>query len=342
MSSEVSIFEAGTADDWRAWLAGNCRSAKEVWLVLRHHDSGTPSLRYHEAVEQALCFGWIDGLHRRYGADSSRLRFTPRTARSRWSQLNRQRAAKMIELGLMTEHGQTAIERAKAAGTWQLLPDEPRWAIPDDLQALLDGNDTARTNFESFPPSSKRLILEWIAISKRPDTRQRRIDQTVNLAALNIRANHPRDMRACPTLLRVSRLEHLAPPIVSTIVACPFAHQRRHRDRAIWRSRCHDPKIGRSSARSVTAPECNGRARHAERRLRAVRSGLGPRVGPRPDRPALCVVGAGGLAFLSAAVADVRAGRAAWGPAGVRPGRRGVSWRCAWFTRRGAGGTRLR
>jgi uncharacterized protein YdeI (YjbR/CyaY-like superfamily) len=221
MSGEVNIVEAGTADDWRAWLAGNCRSAKEVWLVLRHHDSGTPSLRYHEAVEQALCYGWIDGLHRRYGADSSRLRFTPRTARSRWSQLNRQRAARMIELGLMTEHGFMAIEQAKAAGTWQLLPDEPGRAIPDDLQEQLDGNETARTNFESFPPSSKRLILEWIAISKRPDTRQRRIDQTVNLAALNIRANHPRDTRACPTLLRVARLEHLAPPIVSTIVACP-------------------------------------------------------------------------------------------------------------------------
>lgn len=192
MSSEVSIVVAGSADDWRTWLARNCRSAREAWLVLHHHDSGTPSLRYHEAIEQALCFGWIDGLHRRCGADSSQLRFTPRTARSRWSQLNRLRAAKMIELGLMTEHGQTAIEQAKAAGTWQLLPDGQRWAIPDDLQEQLDGNDAARTNFESFPPSSKRLILEWIAIAKRPGTRRRRIDQTVNLAALNIRANHPR------------------------------------------------------------------------------------------------------------------------------------------------------
>ncbi len=284
MSSEASIVVAGSADDWRAWLARNCRSAREVWLVL-HHDNGTPRLRYHEAVEQALCFGWIDGLHRRYGADSSRLRFTPRTARSRWSQLNRQRAAKMIELGLMTEHGFMAIEQAKAAGTWQLLPDEPGRAIPDDLQEQLDGNDTARTNFESFPPSSKRLILEWIAISKRPDTRQRRIDQTVNLAALNIRANHPRDMRACPTLLRVSRLENLAPPIVSTIVACPFARQRRHRDRAFWRSRCRDAKIGRPSARSLTAPECNGRARHAERRLFSLTGIAGWMADVRADRP---------------------------------------------------------
>jgi uncharacterized protein YdeI (YjbR/CyaY-like superfamily) len=200
MSSEVKIVVADSADDWRAWLAHNCRSAKEVWLVLHHQDSGRPSLRYDEAIEQALCFGWIDGLHRRCGADSSQLRFTPRLARSRWSQLNRQRVAKMIQLGLMTEHGRITIEQAQTAGTWQLLPDEQRWTIPDDLQEQLDGNDAARTNFESFPPSSKRLILEWIAIARRPDTRRRRIAQTVNLAALNIRANHPHNTRARPAL----------------------------------------------------------------------------------------------------------------------------------------------
>jgi uncharacterized protein YdeI (YjbR/CyaY-like superfamily) len=199
VNSEGSIVVAGSAKDWRAWLARNCRSANEGWVVLYHRDSGTPGLRYHEAVEQALCFGWIDGLHRRYNADSSQLRFTPRTARSRWSQLNRQRAAKLTELGLMTEQGRAAIELAKAAGTWQLVPDERRWAIPDDLREQLDGNDAARTNFESFPPSSKRLILEWIAIAIRPDTRRRRIDQTVSLAALNIRANHPATrVRAAP------------------------------------------------------------------------------------------------------------------------------------------------
>ena len=126
MGGEVNTVVASTADDWRAWLTRNCRSAQEVWLVLYHQDGGTPGLRYHEAVEQALCFGWIDGLHRARDADSSQLRFTPRTARSRWSRVNRQRAAKMIELGLMTGHGQAAIDRAKAAGTWQLLPDGQR------------------------------------------------------------------------------------------------------------------------------------------------------------------------------------------------------------------------
>jgi len=130
MSSSDRTVVASTVSDWRAWLAANCRTAKEVWLVLPHRDSGAPGLRYHEAVEQALCFGWIDGLHRRHDGDSSQLRFTPRTARSRWSRLNRQRATRMIELGQMTEHGQAAIDWAKAAGTWQVLPDKQRRAIP--------------------------------------------------------------------------------------------------------------------------------------------------------------------------------------------------------------------
>jgi uncharacterized protein YdeI (YjbR/CyaY-like superfamily) len=109
---------ASTAADWRAWLARNCRSEKEAWLVIYHKDSATPSLRIQEAVEHALCYGWIDSLHRKRDAHSSQLRFTPRTARSRWSAVNRRRAAKLIELGLMTELGSAAIERAKANGLW--------------------------------------------------------------------------------------------------------------------------------------------------------------------------------------------------------------------------------
>ncbi len=186
----MNTVVASTAADWRAWLAQNCRSEKDVWLVMQHKDSATPSVRYHEAIEHALCFGWIDGLHRKRDADSSQLRFTPRNPRSTWSRVNRQRAAKMIELGLMTEHGQALIDLARANGTWQVLPDADSSAIPDDLKELFDRNETARENFQNFPPSSKRLILEWVATAKRSDTRRRRIEQTVDLAAVNIRANH--------------------------------------------------------------------------------------------------------------------------------------------------------
>lgn len=97
----------------------------------------------------------------------------------------------MIEQGLMTERGQALIELATAKGTWEVVADGERWAVPDDLRALLDRNDAARTNFESFPPSSKRLILEWIVTAKHADTRERRINRTVELAAVNVRANHP-------------------------------------------------------------------------------------------------------------------------------------------------------
>ncbi|NED94163.1 hypothetical protein G1H11_02435 [Phytoactinopolyspora alkaliphila] len=115
----MNVVFASTAEEWREWLIRNSQSEKEVCLVIQHKDSSTPSVRYHEAVEQALCFGWIDGLHRKRDAHSSQLRFTPRKQRSSWSRLNRQRAAAMIELGLMTPQGQAAIDAAKERGTWQ-------------------------------------------------------------------------------------------------------------------------------------------------------------------------------------------------------------------------------
>jgi uncharacterized protein YdeI (YjbR/CyaY-like superfamily) len=114
----TNIVRASTPADWRAWLDRNGRSEREVWLVIFHKDSGTPSVRYHEAIEQALCFGWIDSHHRKRDAHSSELRFTPRTRRSRWSATNRERAARLIEAGLMTDQGQAAIDMARSNGTW--------------------------------------------------------------------------------------------------------------------------------------------------------------------------------------------------------------------------------
>lgn len=181
----MNTVTAGSAAEWRAWLARNSRSAKEIWLVLRHKGSGVPTVGYAEAIEQALCFGWIDSHHRRNDETSSRLRFSPRTTRSSWSALNRERAARMISLGLMTAAGQAEIDRAKAIGTW-----ETSSAMPDDLRQALDGNTAARQHFTRFPPSSRRLIQEWISAAKRPETRRRRIDRTVELAAVNVRANH--------------------------------------------------------------------------------------------------------------------------------------------------------
>lgn len=154
-------------------LAQNGQSEKEIWLVIQHKDSPTASPRYHEAIEHALCFGWIDGLHRSHDADSSALRFTPRSPRSTWSRTNRERVQRMIEEGLMTEHGQRLTDLARRSGTWQVMPDQDSSSAPKDLQAHFERNPLAFENFQKFPPSSRRLILEWIAGAKRPQTRQR-------------------------------------------------------------------------------------------------------------------------------------------------------------------------
>ncbi|WP_154814186.1 YdeI/OmpD-associated family protein [Actinophytocola xinjiangensis] len=183
-----------SATQWRDWLARNATTATEVWLVLRHKDSDAPGLGYPEAIEHALCYGWIDSVHVRRDEHTSRLRFTPRRARSTWSRVNRDRAARLIDLGLMTEHGQAAIDLAKQRGTWQIVPDEN--TVPPDLARSLDRNPVARANFDRFPPSSRRLILTWIATAKRPETRRRRIDRTATLAAANVRANHPAARRS--------------------------------------------------------------------------------------------------------------------------------------------------
>lgn len=115
---ELNLVTAATTAEWRAWLTEHGRAETEAWLVIPHKKSGIPGVTYAEAVEQALCFGWIDGLQRRHDEHSARLRFSPRRKRSKWSAPNRERVARLVRDGQMTEAGQAAIDRAKADGTW--------------------------------------------------------------------------------------------------------------------------------------------------------------------------------------------------------------------------------
>jgi len=116
--AEPRVVAAASAAEWRAWLVEHHESETEAWLVIPHKGSGVPGPTYAEAVEEALCFGWIDGLQRRHDERSARLRFSPRRARSRWSALNRERVARLTAAGRMTATGRAAVERAKADGTW--------------------------------------------------------------------------------------------------------------------------------------------------------------------------------------------------------------------------------
>lgn len=192
MHKGINAFHARTRDEWRTWLEENHTSEKSVWLIIYHKGSKTESIYYDEAVEEAICFGWIDSIAHRRDDESKYQFFAQRKPKSNWSKSNRERAEKLIAQGLMAPGGQKMIDLAKETGSWEALVDVQNSVIPDDLQALLDKDKTALNNFLAFPPSSKRIILEWILNAKRPETRQKRIEETVRLAAENIKANHYR------------------------------------------------------------------------------------------------------------------------------------------------------
>lgn len=177
---------------WRTWLEKNHAREQALWLILFNKNSGESTVQYEEAVEEALCFGWIDSVPNKRDEKSRYQYFSKRKPKSNWSQLNRQRAERMIAAGLMRPAGQAMIDLAKKTGTWEALVEVQEAVIPDDLMKLFKSNRTAYKNFLAFAPSSKRGILEWILNAKRPETRQKRLEETVNLAAKNLKANHYR------------------------------------------------------------------------------------------------------------------------------------------------------
>ena len=188
----VPTIFAPSREDWRGWLAGHCQSEKQVWLILYKKKSSTPSVSFHDAILDALCFGWVDSKAIPRDAESFCLLFSHRNPKSTWGKINRERAEELIRQGLMMPPGQGVIDLAKQSGTWSALSDAQNLVIPDDLQQLFDLNATAYQNFQSFSPASKRVILEWICNAKKAETRERRIAQTVELAERNQKANHPR------------------------------------------------------------------------------------------------------------------------------------------------------
>ncbi len=178
------------ADDratWRAWLAANHATARGAWLVTWRSRSGRVGLDYEAAIEEALCFGWVDSTGGRYDDDRGRLYFAPRKPRSVWAASNKARVARLITEGRMAPAGLAAIERAKANGSWQILESAERLEVPDDLAAALAAHPPAAANFTAFPPSARKQLLSWVAMAVRPATRTARILKIAEAAARNER-----------------------------------------------------------------------------------------------------------------------------------------------------------
>ncbi|HYR07894.1 MAG TPA: YdeI/OmpD-associated family protein [Longimicrobium sp.] len=183
-----SVHPASRAE-WRAWLQKHHARGEGVWLVSYKKAAGKPRVEYDEAVEEALCFGWVDSKPARLDDERSMLYFAPRKPKSGWSGINKERVERLIAAGLMAPAGLAKVEAAKADGSWSKLDAATALEIPPDLEAALDALPSARANFDAFPPSARRAILEWISLAKKPETRANRVQETAREAAKNRRAN---------------------------------------------------------------------------------------------------------------------------------------------------------
>ena len=175
--------------EWRAWLEKNQDRDNGIWLVTFKKHCGEKYVPYDDMVEEALCFGWIDSVTRKLDDDRTMLWLSPRKSGSGWSKLNKERVERMMAAGLMAPPGLEKIQAAKQDGSWHALDAIEALEIPPDVDAALASYPSARGNFDAFPRSVKRGILEWIANAKRPETRAKRIEETARLAEDNIRAN---------------------------------------------------------------------------------------------------------------------------------------------------------
>jgi uncharacterized protein YdeI (YjbR/CyaY-like superfamily) len=174
---------------WRAWLEQNHTRKEGIWLISFKKATGKPRVEYDDAVEEALCFGWIDSKGNKLDEERTMLWFAPRKPRTGWSAPNKQRVEALIADGRMAPAGLAKIEAAKQDGSWSALDAVEALEIPPDLKQALAANPAAQQYFDAFPRSAKRAILVWIISAKKPETRANRISETVRLAAGNVRAN---------------------------------------------------------------------------------------------------------------------------------------------------------
>ena len=178
-----------TRGQWRKWLEKNHSTAPGIWMIYYKKETGKRKFDMADAVEEALCFGWIDSVAQKLDDERSMQKFTPRKPKSIWSKINKKRIEKLIEQKLMKPAGLATIERAKKNGSWDTLNSSDLHtdnnSMPDDLEKALSKNKKALANFLAFPPSYRKRFLFWIDSAKTPGTKAARIEQTFLMAAAN-------------------------------------------------------------------------------------------------------------------------------------------------------------
>lgn len=181
----TATFEPRTRQDWRDWLALNHHQAKEIWLVFLKKRTQKAAFLYQDALEEALCFGWIDGVRQRIDEDRYAQRFSPRIKSSRWSEVNKGLAAMLEAKGLMTSAGLASKPSSEPTPAHPLKQQGSD--IPDWLQAAIQSDSTAWNNFLGLPPSHQRRYVGWISAAKREETRHKRVTEAISLLRENKR-----------------------------------------------------------------------------------------------------------------------------------------------------------
>lgn len=184
---QMDTFCPTNRSDWRKWLMENHQSRQSVWLIYYKIKSGKPTLKYDDAVDEALCFGWIDSKAKPIDDERFMQFFSKRKAKSVWSKINKERVGRLIAEGLMTDAGFECIEIAKQNGFWSILDTAESLEIPDDLEAEFQTIPDSKDYFLSLSRSDKRNILQWLVLARRIETRQKRISEIVELSAQRLK-----------------------------------------------------------------------------------------------------------------------------------------------------------
>lgn len=180
-------FQPKNRKHLREWLKKNHAKEDAVWLIYHKKSSATPSLDWDEAVEEALCFGWIDSKRQKVDASTFRQFFGKRKPHGTWSKINKARIQRLTEEGLMTKAGLDAIDHAKRNGSWTILDEVEELTIPDDLGKALKKVRGAFGFFSGLTRSSKRMLLQWLVLAKREETRNKRIKEIVTMAGKGLK-----------------------------------------------------------------------------------------------------------------------------------------------------------
>jgi len=186
----MKIFKAlyvTSRDDWRAWLEKNHETEKEVWLVYYKKHTNRPRIPYDDAVEEALCFGWIDSIVQKIDDERYAQKFTPRKSGSLWSESNKRRVRKLLQEGKMTQAGLAKISEGVLEGEERVKSElkSKELLIPTYLSEALRANKKAWENFNRLAPSYRRQYVGWITTAKKEETRKRRIREAIELLARN-------------------------------------------------------------------------------------------------------------------------------------------------------------